>query len=298
MGFKRSKKKIHKNRFNRRKRLSDLKGRIVFYLKIILIITIVPAVSCAFIFIYDCITQSDCFRAKNIEIKGNKILSNETILKESGIKLGDNIFAINISKARKNIMSNPWAAEVEVNRKIPSAIAITIKEYKCLAVIDIGKKYLINEQGEIYKEKDSSDIATVPVIQGLCFSDFDMSEKRKTTAFDAVMTVLKLGQKPECILPNTKIKLIQVDKEIGLTIVAFDENRIINLGYGKYKGKYERLNNVLNYVNNESEFHNFECIYIDNDLNRVIVRPLNELLPDKSDSSVDEHVKSPLKLKL
>lgn len=290
--FKGSEKKIHKNRFNRKKRLDSIKDRIIFYLKITLVVAIIPAVSLAFIFIYDCITQSEYFAAKTLEIKGNHVLSKEEIIKESGINPGDNIFAVNISKVRRKILANPWTAEVEVNRKIPSAIAIKIKEHKCLAVIDLGKQFLLNEQGEIFKEKDSSDADGVPVVQGLSFSDLNLGAGRKA-AFDAVMSVLKLGRKPECILPNSKIKLIQVDQEIGLTLIAFEENRIIKIGYGNYQDKYERLKNVLNYGNNELNFQNYETIYLDSSLNRVVVCPANELPSDRADGNVVQKAKSP-----
>lgn len=290
--FKGSEKKIHKNRFNRKKRLDSIKDRIIFYLKITLVVAIIPAVSLAFIFIYDCITQSEYFAAKTLEIKGNHVLSKEEIIKESGINPGDNIFAVNISKVRRKILANPWTAEVEVNRKIPSVIAIKIKEHKCLAVIDIGKQFLLNEQGEIFKEKDSSDAEGVPVVQGLSFSDLNLGAGRKA-AFDAVMSVLKLGRKPECILPNSKIKLIQVDREIGLTLIAFEENKIIKIGYGNYQDKYERLKNVLNYGNNELNFQNYETIYLDNSLNRVVVRPANELPSARADGNVVQKAKSP-----
>jgi len=294
LGFKRSGKKIiHKNKFNRKKRLGNIKDRMTFYLKISLVLMIVPAVSLAFIFIYDCVTQSEYFTAKIIRIKGTDILSKEEIIKESGISPGDNIFAINISKVRRKLLANPWTAEVEVKRMIPSEMAITIKEHKCLAVLDLGKKYLLNEQGEVFKEKDVSDAEGVPIIQGLSFLDLDLSGSKNSEQFDAVMTVLKLGRKPECILPNSKIKFIQVDREIGLTIIAFEENRIIKIGYGNYQDKYERLKTVHNQVNNEMNFKNYETIYLDNGLDRVVVCPAIELPSDEVDNNVVQKAKSP-----
>lgn len=275
LGFKDSKAKVHKNRFNKKRRLGSIRNHIVFYLKITLVIMIVPVISLAFIFIYDCVTQSESFAAKTISIEGNRILSKEEIIKEAGINPGVNIFAINISKVRKKLLANPYTAEVEVSRKIPSAITIKIKEHNCLAVIDLGKMFLLNEHGEIFKEKESSDIEIVPVVQGLSFADLNLSGKNKTKVFDAVTTVLKLGQSPKSILPNSIIQLIKVDRKIGLTITAFTESRIIKLGYSNYKDKYERLSNVLN--NNKLNMQNFESIYLDNGLDRVVVCPANKI---------------------
>jgi cell division protein FtsQ len=289
LGFRKTKKKFHRNRYNRKKS-AGIKERILFYLKTSLAVAVIPALSLLCIFGYDFLTQCDYFRAKTIEVEGNRILSEEEIIKEAGINPGDNILSVNISMVRKKIMANPWVAEAEVGRKIPSGIAIKIEEHKCIAVLDLGKEFLLNENGEIFKEKAAADPGGVPVIQGLAFSDLNLSGTRRTAAFNAVMNVLKLGRKPESILPGNEIKLIRVDREIGLTIHAFDETKTIKIGYDNYQEKYERLKNVLNYVKNGRDFPDFETVDLNNSVNRVVVSPANKLPSDKSDGFKDSRV--------
>jgi len=273
--FRKRKKIFHRKRYNRKKG-AGIKERILFYLKAGLAVTIIPALSLLCIFGYDFLTQCDYFRAKTLEVEGNSVLSEEEIIKESGINIGDNILSINISMVRKKIMANPWVAEAEIGRKIPSGIVIIIEEHKCVAVLDLGKEFLLNENGEIFKEKAAADPGGIPVIQGLAFSDLNLSGTRQTAAFNAVMNVLKLGRKPESILPNNEIKLIRVDREIGLTIHAFDETKTIKLGYDNYHEKYERLKNVLHYVKNGRGFSDFETVDLNNSVNRVVISPANK----------------------
>jgi len=287
--FRKKRKIFHRNRFNRKKR-AGIKDRVLFYLKTALVITIVPALSLLCIFGYDFLTQSDYFRAKTLEVEGNRVLSEEEIIKEAGINTGDNILSVNLSMVRKKIMANPWVSEAEVGRNIPSGIIIKITEHKCIAVLDLGKEFLLNENGEIFKEKAPEDPGGVPVIQGLTFSDLNLSGARRTAAFNAVMSVLKLGRKPESILPNSEIKLIRVDREIGLTIHAFDETKTIKLGYDNYQDKYERLKNVLHYVKNGQDFPDFETVDLNNSVNRIVVSPANKLPSDKSDGFKDSRV--------
>jgi len=288
--FRKRKKLFHRNRFNRKKG-ADIKDRILFYYKTVLAVTIIPALSLLCIFGYDFLTQCDYFRAKTLEVEGNRVLSEENIIKEAGINPGDNILSVNISMVRKKIMANPWVAEAEVGRKIPSGIVIKIEEHKCIAVLDLGKEFLLNENGEIFKEKAAADPEGVPVIQGLTFSDINLKNgARKTAAFNAVMNVLKLGRKPESILPNNEIKLIRVDREIGLTIHAFGETKTIKLGYDNYQEKYERLKNVLHYVKNGPGFPDFETVDLNNSVNRVVVSPANKLPPDEFNGFKDSRV--------
>jgi len=278
----RTKKKIHRNRYYRKKD-AGIKDRFLLYLKTVLAVAIIPALSLLYIFGYDFLTQCDYFSAKTFEVEGNRILSEEEIIKEAGINPGDNILSVNISMVRKKILANPWVAEAEVGRKIPSGIIIKIVEHKCIAVIDLGKEFLLNENWEIFKEKVAADPGGVPVIQGLTFSDVNLSGARQSTAFNAVMNVLKLGQKPESILPINEIRLIRVDKEIGITIHAFDKIKTIKLGYDNYQDKYERLKNVLHYVKNGPDFPDFETVDLNNSVNRVVISPLNKLPSDEPD---------------
>jgi len=267
--FKQTKKKHYKNRFYRKKG-AGIKERIIFYLKIMLVLTVMPAISLICIFGYDCLTQCDYFRAKSITVEGNKILSEEEVIKETLVKPGDNILSVNLSKVRKQLMANTWIAEAEVIRKIPSGIIVRIKEQKPLAVLDLGKEFLLNEDGEIFKEKTTTDPESLPLVKGLKFSDLSLSGVKRSPSFNAVMTVLKLGRKPECILPNSSITLINVDREIGLTVFAFDKT--IKLGYNNYLDKYERLEKVFYHVKNGQDFSDFLTVDLNN-LSRIVICP-------------------------
>jgi cell division protein FtsQ len=270
--FKKRKRLFQRKKYNRKKR-AGLKDRMISYFKTALVLAIIPVLSLLCIFGYDFLTQCDYFRAKTLEVENNNVLTKEEIIKASGINLGDNILSVNISTARKKIMANPWVAEAEVGRKIPSGITVKITEHSCLAVIDLGKEFLLNENGEIFKEKADTDPVAVPMIKGLTFSDLNANGAGKSPAFNAVFSVLKLGQKPESVLPNGEVKLISVDREIGVTIHAFNEMKTIKLGYDNYKDKYERLKNVLHHFNNGPDSPDFETVDLNNSLNRVVVKP-------------------------
>ncbi|MDP3284219.1 MAG: hypothetical protein Q8M56_07310, partial [Desulfobacterales bacterium] len=67
LGFRKTKKKFHRNRYNRKKS-AGIKERILFYLKTSLAVAVIPALSLLCIFGYDFLTQCDYFRAKTIEV--------------------------------------------------------------------------------------------------------------------------------------------------------------------------------------------------------------------------------------
>lgn len=270
LGFKKTKQNHYRNSPHRKKG-AGIRERVILSLKIILALSVMPAVSLLCIFGYDCLTQSDYFSAKTIAVEGNQLLSKEEVIKGALIKPGDNIISVNLSMARKRLMANAWIAEAEVARKIPSGIILRIKEHKPLAVLDLGKDFLLNENGEIFKEKTATDPESLPLVKGLKFSDLSISGAKRSPSFNAVMTVLKLGRKPESILPNSSITRINVDREIGLTVFAFDKT--IKLGYNNYPDKYERLEKVFYLAKNGPDFSDFETVDLNN-LSRIVICPV------------------------
>jgi len=230
-------------------------------------------VSLLFVFSYDLLTQCNYFRAKSLKVAGIHRLTQEKVLQQAKIISGVNIFSVNLIKARKRLLAQPWIEDAQISRDLPSGIDIRIKEQDPLAILDLGRKFIINTQGEIFKEMDAADRCRLPVIGGLEFSDINVKGEPRSAPFDAVMKVLTLGQKSESILPYNSIKKIDVDREMGLTIYAFDHIKEIKIGYNDYPSKYAMLKDVLFYLEKEGGFSQLESIDLNN-LNRIVVNPV------------------------
>lgn len=243
-------------------------------------------ISTIFVFAYDLITQCNYFKAKSLVINGNHSFSDKQIISQADLKKGTNIFSVNLSLIQKRLLTHPWIEEVHVSRELPSGIKIRIKEHKAVAIADLGRRFLINDKGEIFKELSSEDPGALPVIKGLRYSDISFSRRlrldgsdkrsidsflhRHRNPFEAVMDVLRLGQRAESVLPNKLIRQIMVDREIGITVYAFNKIKEIKLGYENYADKYDLLKKVLLYIKNINTFQ--EPVSIDlNNFNRAVV---------------------------
>ena len=253
------------------------------------------AVSSLFVFTYDVLTQCDYFKARSLKIEGIHHLTEKEIVEQAHLSKDTNILAVNLSMVRKRLMAHAWIADAEVRREIPSGLFIRIKEYRPLAVVDLGNKYVINEQGRIFKEWTASDPDTLPLISGLELADIKIYNKitsanpqhlamqkerlQRSAAgelpFEAVMQVLTLGRQASSILPNQKIRHIRVDRQSGITIEAFNQMKTIVLGYHDYPLKYTMLKNIMAYRNRGRGFPDFNRIDLNN-VNRIVVNPVNE----------------------
>ncbi len=281
------KKPIRKNYYKNIafKRAKRIKQRLLFCFKTLALIGLVMGMSLVFILGYDFLTQCSYFRAESITVSGLQRLSTKGVLEQAKIKRGANILALNLPLTRKRLLAHPWINDAEVSRKLPDRIHIKITEHQPIAILDLGRKVMSNADGTIFIEWSKADADDLPVISGLEFSDLHDSENTPANPLQAVMAVLRLGQKKGAILPNRLINRIHVDREIGLTVYAFDKPKAIKLGYNRYPDKLNSLKNILFHLRARHEFVDFESIDLNN-LNRIVVNPVRIKSPQEDQKEV------------
>ena len=226
-------------------------------------------------FIYGVFTQCSYFKADNIEITGINLLTEEMVMEQASLSSGINILSLNLQSTRKRLLAHPDIEEADVQRKLPNGLVIRIEEHQPLAVIDLGRKFFIDVKGKIYKECKRTESDQLPLVSGLAFSDLGITEQHYNDPYVAVMNILIMGRDSESILPNSSIRRISVDREVGLTIYAYDEKKAIKLGYGNYADKYRRLEKVTLYLKNNHHVTDFDAIDLMN-ADRIVVNPISD----------------------
>lgn len=301
-----ARKRIHKNHYknSRAQRRQRVIRRFLLGLKVMLLAGGVFGTSLLLILAYDAVTQSPYFEARTITVQGNQRFSKETILKQVGLKLHENILSVNLNELRYRLMAHPWIAAAEVERELPDAIHIRVKERVPIAIVDLGRLasesdagrlFYLDEEGEIFKMVESSDKTRAPVVTGLSLSDIDFNDPWRSRLFSAVMKVLCSSRVDKNVIPFHALHRIDVDREMGLTLYAFFPPRNlsatpaltgkagvrthtgrsmveIKVGFGDYESKYNRLQNIVSHLKKEKGFLSPQSIDL-NDLDRVVVRP-------------------------
>ncbi len=267
------------------KRWLRLLDRIMLGFKVTAGVAAFAAVTGFFILIHEIVTQCDYFAVEKITIEGTRRLTHEQVARQARVRTGDNILAVNLSLVRKRLLAHPWIAEAEVSREIPSRLIIRVSEHTPLAVVDFGQKFLINHQGRIFKPCNPGEQHDLPVIRGLDLADLKVYGRLESphpgrtsvdsAPFRAVMQVLELGKQQGSILPNRLIRQISVDRQIGLTIYAFDHLKAISLGYSDYIAKYHMLAKLFSYLKRQRSIFDFDRIDLNN-LQRIVVNPIKK----------------------
>ncbi len=295
MGRRRRPRKNYRKGTGRKRQFAFLR-RLAIGFYVIVGIAGLLATSCFFILIHDAITQCDYFRANRLQIEGAQRLSTGQIVRVARVNKGVNILSVNLAMVRKRLLAHPWIAEAEVRREIPAGLHIRIREHAPLAIIELDRKYLINEEGQVFKEWTGADPGNLPMISGLELSDISRDGQTAAVAaqqpaahlrykkphgalnrpFEAVMQVLRLGKQARGSLSNRHIKKIVVDREIGITLKVFKQMKTVVLGYHNYALKLRILKNILAYGKQRHSFPDFNRIDLNN-VNRIVVNPVSQI---------------------
>ncbi len=267
------KKPARKNRFKKKRKARSGKwlSRFVGSVKLLALMAVLLAASALFMAGYAAVTQSDYFRTKSIGVGGHKRLSREAVLVQAQLRPGDNLLAVNLGLVRKRLLAHPWIASARVTREIPERISITIGEHAPLAVVDLGRKFLLNRQGRIFKVYQPKDPQGLPLVTGIVYADISLGSDPLTPAMEAVTTVLALSRYAGSALPYQEIKRVHMDQEMGISMQVWQDQRTIKLGFSNYQAKYHRLKQLLPHIKGKREWRNFNTIDVNNP-DRIVVR--------------------------
>lgn len=234
--------------------------------------SLLSAMAVAFIFGYDVVTQCEWFRLRHLEVVGIRALDRSQVLERAGVREGVNVLSVNLSLARKHLLAHPLVAAVSVRREMPDTLRIEVEEHRPVAVLDLGRRFLMNERGEIYKEMDGADPRDLPLIRGLSFSDIRLGGQKGSPPFEAALEILRLGLRGEGILSRQRVRTIEVDREIGLTLHTSETLGAVKIGYDRYPHKLAKLEAILAYLQSRDRFSRLDSVDLIN-LNRIVVTP-------------------------
>jgi cell division protein FtsQ len=144
---------------------------------------------------------------------------------------------------------------------------------------------LINQRGQLFKKWEPREGLNLPVINGLRLSDLTVYDNAQPHYFGqalinsipyrAVMQILELGNRRGSILPNHQISRIRVDRQIGVTVYAYDRLKAISFGYSDYAGKYYMLAKLMNFLKQQRDKIDFDRIDLSN-LQRIVINPVGK----------------------
>jgi len=148
---------------------------------------------------------------EEVVIKGNDYLSKDEIIYKSQIKLGENIFKLDLKKSIEFLKQEPWIKELEIKRIIPNKIIISLKEREGAAIVYISEEcYILSKEGIVLSKIDKQEGLSIPLISGLKIARVKIGETIDKPEF---RTALEIINSANVILPKEfyKVKIFASD---------------------------------------------------------------------------------------
>ncbi len=238
---------------------------------------VLAAVNLACFAVYNAICSWDLFAAESVEVTGNRRLSDAVVRSRAGVEVGDNVLAVNLQRVRRRLLAHPWVEEASVYREIPRRVRIHVRERECLAVIDLGRRFLIDPHGVPFSEAPEAAADDVPLIVGLDYTDLGLGSGPASAAFRSTLEVLEVVASGETALRMPHLSQVRVDRDSGLTLdLKPGSDRMpfgsVFLGYGSYREKLDQLARLPERLRRIGRAPACRWVSLENQ-NRTIVQP-------------------------
>jgi len=190
------------------------------------------------------LSTSEYLSLKKIEITGISRLKAKEIERSMGVNRGVNLLVLDLDLLEKRILANPWVKGVSVKREWPDTLNVHLKEHVPVAVADIGDRYLIDKDGNLFAKVKKEEKWDLPVITGLP-SSTKVKKKLPPQAMK-VVKLLRLSSKRPSTLGIGNIKEIKIVD--GKGFLVYIDSMELRFGPDDLERQYARAEKVLYHI--------------------------------------------------
>jgi cell division protein FtsQ len=231
------------------------------------------------------IVESPRFLVTDIVVSGAKRRTAEDLQAEAGIARGQNVFTVDLDRARARLLADPWISEVSLARRLPGTILLQVTEREAAAIVAVSDTYLATREGEIFKRLELGDPSDLPVVTGVTS---DQIVQDRTGIAPMIRRALDLVSDYEHapLASRAPLEEIHLDHDGSVSLVVGKDGVRIALGVPPFRKKLQEAAQVIAELDRRGA--KAETIMIDNEArpDRVVVRmraaPTH---PDKGDAA-------------
>ncbi|MBS2025170.1 MAG: FtsQ-type POTRA domain-containing protein, partial [Deltaproteobacteria bacterium] len=120
--------------------------------------------------------HSSFFDAKTVRFRGVANARKDDLLARSGLKAGQNLFQADLAAAARGVESSPWVISARISRSFPPAFDVEVVEHVPAVRAQLGRIYLVDIQGRVFKRLDDDDQAALqqlPLVTGIARGDWE-----------------------------------------------------------------------------------------------------------------------------
>ena len=207
------------------------------------------------------ISTCSYFFVSSIEVHGEKRLTDREIIDLSGIKEGDNIFAVDLKSVSEKLSRQPWIRFAEVDRRLPDSLIIRVEERQPVALARIGDRlFLVDSDGTCFKSFSESEGFSAPVITGI---DTDAGPDKisgknpppvNTARMADALKIINMSQRGVRALGYNNISQINFPDDQTVVIYTADRAVPFHINREGIKKQFYRAEKILFQLYNSGQY--------------------------------------------
>jgi cell division protein FtsQ len=229
------------------------------------------------------------YRLSTIAIRTDGTLQRDQILRAAGLQEGLNIFSVNLAQVHDRLQQLSQVDEVQVERKMPNEIDITITERKPIAWITSEKTvtdpfasdaaFLVDARGVLMKEKKLlPEYLALPLITGC--SNEALVPGKTVDSFEA-KAALELLRLTTTSFMQTRFQIREVDVSKGYCLLVTDKNHTrVMFGFDHLDVQMQRLEQFLVYSDDSQRQIETVNLLVARNIPVTFARPASEIISE------------------
>jgi cell division protein FtsQ len=217
------------------------------------------------------VMTSPRFAVTEIDVVGNDRRTSATLVAETGVAVGANVFALDLDAARARLLADPWIAGAALARRLPGTILVQVTERKPAALVSLGDMYLATAEGEPFKRLEPGDPIDLPLVTGLRAESLaDDREGVMRTLRRAIDLAAEYEHGP--LARRSALEEVHVEPDGTFTVVVGRSAVELVLGVPPFRRKLDQAARVVAELDRRGA--KADAIMLDNDARpeRVVVR--------------------------
>ena len=162
-----------------------------------------------------------------LEVRGSHFLSEGEVRELVGPAVGENILALDIEALKARLRASPWVADATVTRALPDTVRVEIRERVPLALAELDRLYLMDEDGgliDIYGPRTGA--FDLPIVRGLVGVEEESRRDRARRAGALLADLAELG---------SEVSEVYVEPSGDLRVVLRGPGEVLLFGEPPYR---------------------------------------------------------------
>lgn len=116
---------------------------------------------------YKHLQRSTHFNVAQISFSGLDRIDASELRERVGSVYGRAIFNVDSDEVARALEGHPWVRKADVQQDLPRTLRVSIVEQRARAAVLLGDVYLVNDEGEVFKQATGDEASGLVMVTGL-----------------------------------------------------------------------------------------------------------------------------------